>query len=340
MNSKYSSKPRLSTFELLRILSMFLILVHHFICHGIKTKISHLDLLMVVDSFAIIGVNLFLLISGYFKIRLSWKSFFNLVFICMFCKIIHLCADSFVLGISHPLYEWILKPIFVISRSGGWFVQVYFMLMFISPMLNKAIDNLSEKEWRLSLALLSFISFYLGWILHNYNDASGYTLMNFVFIYVIGAAIRHYNLAMRVKTWQMLFAILLGVVATFVGSKFVAAYENLNIDFTAYNAPFVILTACSTFCLFCKMKFQNKWINKVAVSMLTVYLLTDGGNMSKVLYGWAGQVAQYFSEGVVMLIFSIMAVLIILSISCLDQIRQVILKKIYRLYENLIYSSY
>lgn len=298
------------------------------------------DFIIIVDSFAIIGVNLFLLISGYFKIRLSWKSFLNLVFICMFCKVVHLCTDTFVLGISHPLYEWILKPIFVISRSGGWFVQVYFMLMFISPLLNKAIDNLSEKEWKLSLALLSFISFYLGWILHNYNDAAGYTLMNFVFIYVIGAAIRHYNLSMRVKTWQMLFAIILGVVVTFVGSKFVAAHENLKLVFTAYNSPFVILTACAVFCIFSKIKLQNKWINKVAVSMLTVYLLTDGGHLSKVLYGWAGLVAQNFSEGIVLLLFLIMAVLIILVVSCLDQIRQFIFKRIFRLYENIIYRTH
>ena len=50
---------------------------------------------------------------------------------------------------------------------------------------------------------------------------------------------------------------------------------------------------------------RNKWINKVAVSMLTVYLLTDGGHLSEVLYGWAGLVAQNFSEGIVLLLFLI-----------------------------------
>lgn len=114
------SKPRQSNFELLRIFSMLLILVHHFICHGVEG--TPLNLLTGVDAFAIIGVNLFLLISGYFKIRLTWKSFLNLVFICMFCKVVHLGVDTFALSISHPLHEWLLKPIFVVSRSGGWFV--------------------------------------------------------------------------------------------------------------------------------------------------------------------------------------------------------------------------
>ena len=74
--------------------------------------------------------------------------------------------------------------------------------------------------------------------------------------------------------------------------------------------------------------------------MLTVYLLTDGGHLSKVLYGWAGQIAQNFSEGIVLLLFLIMAVLIILVVSCLDQIRQFIFKRIFRLYENIIYRTH
>lgn len=209
---------RQSNFELLRIFSMMLILVHHQICHGVQSSSS--AVFKATDSFAIIGVDLFILISGYFGIKLTWKSFLNLAFICMFYKVVHLCVDTFVLGIQHPLYEWILKPIFVVSRSGGWFVQIYFMLMFISPLLNKALDNLSEKEWRLSLFLLSFISFYLGWALHNYNDDAGYTLMNFVYIYVVGAVIKHYELLKRNNMKWLLGLLLFGTGITFVGMPF------------------------------------------------------------------------------------------------------------------------
>lgn len=291
-------------------------------------KLPPPNLLQIVDSFAIIGVNLFLLISGYFKIKLSWKSFLNLVFICMFCKVVHLCADTFMLGISHPLYEWLLKPIFVVSRSGGWFVQVYFMLMFVSPLLNKAIDNLSKKEWRQSLSLLCVITFYLGWILHNYDDGAGYTLMNFVFVYVIGAAIRYYRLVEKAKAWQMVLALVVGVYATFMGCKFASVHENLHLGFMAYNSPFVIMTACAVFCIFGKLKVQNLWINKVAVSMLTVYLLTDGGNLSKVLYGMVGKIATENSATITLLLFVVVAMGIILSVTCLDQVRQVAYKRL------------
>lgn len=329
------SKPRQSNFELLRIFSMLLILVHHFICHGAEGKLPPPNLLTCVDAFAIIGVNLFLLISGYFKIKLTWKSFLNLVFICMFCKVVHLCTDTFALDIQHPLYEWLLKPVFVVSRSGGWFVQIYFMLMFVSPLLNKAIENLSEKEWKLSLALLSVISFYLGWLLHNYNDSAGYTLINFVFVYVVGAAIRHFHIVEKINRWQVALLLIIGVSVTFVGSKIVAAHDSLHLGFTAYNSPFVILTACSVFCIFGKMKIQNKWVNKLAASMLSVYLLTDGGNLSKTLYGTMGDIAVRNSAIMTLLLFVVSAAVIIVLVACLDQIRLLIYKKLFSFYENL-----
>lgn len=210
--------------------------------------------------------------------------------------------------------------------------------MFVSPLLNKAIENLSEKEWKLSLELLSVISFYLGWILHNYNDSAGYTLMNFVFVYIVGAAIRHFHLVEKTKKWQMVLLLIVGGAVTFAGSKFVAAHENLHLGFTAYNSPFVILTACAVFCLFGKLQIQNRWVNKLAASMLTVYLLTDGGNLSKTLYGAMGDIATRNSASMTLLLFVASAAVITVLVACLDQVRQAVYKKLFCIYENLTHS--
>ena len=314
---------RQSNFELMRIVSMVLILVHHFICHGALTSEKNIyggEAYILIDSFAIIGVNLFLLISGYFGIKLSFRSFFYLVFICFFYKLVHLSADTFLLGISHPVYEWLLKPVFVVSHSGGWFVQVYFMLMFVSPMLNKALENMNKKEWLLSLALLSVIVFYLGWTLHCYNDGAGYTLLNFIFVYFLGATIKRFNLSSRVPAWCLMMMFLVFSFITFI-IHFVSKQVALPVAAMAYNSPFVILSACSFFCLFSKLKIQSSVINKIALSVLPVYLLTDGGNLSKVLYNWAVGVSLDFSMGIALLIYLVVAILLILFISIIDQLR-------------------
>lgn len=213
-----------------------------------------------------------------------------------------------------------MKPIFVVSRSGGWFVQVYFMLMFISPLLNRALENLSEKEWKLSVFLLSFIFFYLGWALHNYNDGAGYTLMNFVFVYVISAAVRHYNLLSKLNSIWLFSALFLGTGVSFIG-QLINQSKELLVSFTVYNSPFVILTSMVVFCLFGKWQIQSRRINKIAMSVLPVYLLTDGGNLSVLFYQWAGDIANTYSCWCAVGIFIMAAVGIIISIALFDQIR-------------------
>lgn len=92
-------------------------------------------------------------------------------------------------------------------------------------------------------------------------------------------------------------------------------------SFTAYNSPFVVLTACAVFCLFGKLRIQKSWINKVAMSVLPVYLLTDGGNLSKLFYQWAGGIADVYPSHYAIIIFIVVAVGLIVFIALFDQIR-------------------
>jgi len=68
---------RQSNIELLRIISILMIVIHHVLVHGIYNAVNN-STLHFIDSFVIYGVNIFLLISGYFTINLKWKSVINL----------------------------------------------------------------------------------------------------------------------------------------------------------------------------------------------------------------------------------------------------------------------
>lgn len=79
-------KERNSSFELLRLVLMTLIVVHHSIIHGlgfsgygiVKPVIlgSHLiPFALIIDCVCICAVNCFILISGYFSINLRLKKF-------------------------------------------------------------------------------------------------------------------------------------------------------------------------------------------------------------------------------------------------------------------------
>ena len=70
-------EQRLSNFELLRIIAMILIILHHYAYHGNLISIPNDNFNKYVAVFIIVGgkvgVNVFVLITGYFLINSKFK---------------------------------------------------------------------------------------------------------------------------------------------------------------------------------------------------------------------------------------------------------------------------
>lgn len=140
-------------FEILRVLAMFMIVIIHFDAHGINralltetespftipltcigfTNYCLSQYIMLISS---VGVNIFVLITGYFMydkepksyrfIRVWFQTFFyGLFFVLLF----------FVLGLAdnHTIIKGLAKSLFPLSIGNHWFVRQYLGLMIISP---------------------------------------------------------------------------------------------------------------------------------------------------------------------------------------------------------------
>ena len=92
---------RKSSFELLRLILMVMIIVHHCIAHGLMLKElpdypdaqifihdSEMPVFIMLNSLCICAVNCFVLISGYFGIHTSWRKAFFLIFALLFYTLI------------------------------------------------------------------------------------------------------------------------------------------------------------------------------------------------------------------------------------------------------------
>ena len=86
-------EKRASNLELLRILSMFMIVVHHFAFHGTfdfktitNTNQGALLATLILESFGKVGVAIFVLIGAYFLVEknFSFKRIINLVILTSF----------------------------------------------------------------------------------------------------------------------------------------------------------------------------------------------------------------------------------------------------------------
>ena len=295
--NKSKCVSRQSNIEILRIVAMLLIVLHHLGIYGLKDGGI---IIQFLDSITIIGVNIFLLISGFFSIKLRWSSLLNLFFLCLFFNLLHVFLDSILFDIVHTPGDYI-KAFMAFSHPGGWFMNVYFCLVLFSPLLNLAFKQMDQKLDVLILVCLSVINVYLGFFLHNDVNNSGYNLSQFIYIYYLGHLIhKYFKTLCEIKKKYFILLYLVSSFITLILSYFGMKYWN----FHYYNSPFVIISAVCVFSWFARLEIRNiKFVNDVAKSMLAVYLFSNRGGVATLIYKLSRSIYTFSNEILVILGF-------------------------------------
>lgn len=307
---------RQSNIELLRLVVMGMIVLHHFIFHGLGLyrnlafgEASLMDandtkMALIADSFLICGVNVFILISGWFSIKFKTKSFVKLFAICSFFAVvgwgIYLAVNDIPMG-GGILLRFVKRAVFVISSKTWWFIQLYFLLMFLSTPINKYIENASRKSLIYTIGILLFINVYLGWIQGIEFVKDGYNLFNFIMLYMIGRYLRLYWNNDYSK-YRDLLVFIAASIATAVLALLLNRMGRNTYMALSYNCPFIIIASISLLLLFTKFNFKSKAINYLASSSLAIYLFQEG------CYNCYKYIGQMYTSGVPALKFALMIV--------------------------------
>lgn len=163
MEVKKVEKQRNCSLDLLRVIAILMIIIFHF-CYKalIFNNLSGFNKLIVAFflHFGEIGVNLFMLITGFFLyksnsskttkiIRLIYDIWFYFILNIILCAIV---KDGY--GVT-------LSTFFPTSLGYFWYVTCYICILIFSPYLNLLIKNLEQKDYRrlliISLIILSVI---------------------------------------------------------------------------------------------------------------------------------------------------------------------------------------
>lgn len=286
------AKQRESNIELLRLVVMAFIVLHHFIFHGLgqyrflsfgKTPLlssSQIDYALIVDSFLIAAVDVFILISGYFSIKFKASGFVKLFSVVSFFAMIGFCNCLYTNGLQGGVIGSIgriaQRGIFVISNKTYWFIQYYFILMFLSSPINKYVEVATKKSLLTTILILLFVNVYLGWMQDVTFVTDGYNLTNFIMLYLIGRYLKiYYHKHIARKYDLLLFAgssTITAILAVVLHRSGIDTYRVF-----CYNSPFVLISAISLFMLFTKIQYRSNVINYLAASCLSIYLMQEGG---------------------------------------------------------------
>lgn len=279
-------KQRQSNIELLRLLSMFFVLILHadFLTLGapnigdnISRPIGALTQ-YAFESLAICCVDVFVIISGWFGIRFSFHKLEEFLFQVAFFSIgLFLLAAFFNPQKAFSIEG--IKSVFLFNESDYWFIKAYLLLMILAPILNAFCDNAPHREFKIILLSYLAIMFVYGWL----EPASisftmnGTTTLSFIGLYLVGRYMRIYRpnfTTYRKETDGMIYlsiCILMTLVCWVllsIGIRISLASRLFN-----YGCPLVIACAVSLFLFFSKCTFYNKFVNASTKSCLAIYLL-------------------------------------------------------------------
>lgn len=248
------------------ILSLFIIILHFNNANGggaLRFAEGYArEFTLLTEALTIPAVNIFMILSGYFLIEKQSRYFvkpFHLFFITMGYGGLFGCAKM-LLSKSFSL-RTLVHCVF----PTNYFLWLYCALYLISPWINVVLQKITKQQYQL-LLLLMFALFSVwptivdlfcgirGTVIHGVstvsltNNGAGYTLVNFVFMYVIGGYIRRF--APKISRLKSFAGYLGCVTAIFILMHFTMAAIN-------YDNVFVTLSAVFLFLFFQTCKFPN-----------------------------------------------------------------------------------
>lgn len=278
------SLTRSSNFELLRIISIIMIMILHYLMYFSLENVNKFTLnyyvVYFIESICTMGVNTFILISGYFLIKkdkVNIRKVIDLLIILAFYGFLFYFLLMIVNHTSFNLKD-LIKSMFPFWLGKRWFVRTYIILFLISPFLNKSLIGLSKQSYQILIfILLIFFSVWPSFIPYPPVTDSGYGIINFVMLYVIGSYLRLYFKNDK-GIWKYISGYIICIMGTYLGS--------LYYGYTwSYNFFTNIIGSVMLFLIFSKLSIHSKKINYISLFVFGIYMVHYDIQTADFIYG-------------------------------------------------------
>ena len=278
--SKYT---RDSNVELLRIISTLGVIILHINSGGkgfsyVSDLFLNYHIMLLVELFFICAVNVFILIFGYFNYEKTSASLSKPL--ALLIQLIVYTEARYLINIvlktesfSIPQFIYKLVPM-------NWYLSLYVVLFLLAPFINCLLKKISRQNFNVLLGIMLFVfsvwptfldllsekvnvSLSSMYTIGTNGSGQGYTIVNFVLLYIIGVYIRKYHIQIKHSFFWYLtcvFALLLYSRLSFGGAL-------------SYCNPIIILQTVCIFLTFQKMNLSSNVINRLAKGSFSAYLL-------------------------------------------------------------------
>ena len=284
-----ASSTRSANLELLRIVAMAMIVMIHILGKGELLHAPDLGTanragFWLLETLSIVAVNCYVLISGYFLSRSTFR----------LGKYLRLWSQVFFYSVTlYLLYaafagdgfseRQFYASCFPILTTRYWYVSAYAALYIVSPGLNFLIRNASQRFLTNTMLTLLLLFSLWSWLWNPFFVMSGYSMLWFCMLYLTAGYIRRYATAARPASRYFRQYLLLSL-GTYLLQLAIPAIANETLY---YNAPLVYLASVALFLCFRRLTVSDRWqplILRLSGLTFGVYLIHEHPQLQTLLY--------------------------------------------------------
>lgn len=350
-----SNSQRNYGIDLLRIVSMFMIVILHSLGHGgalggAEFMSTNYKLAWLLESAAYCAVNCFALVSGYVGLRSRLK-LSSIAVLWLQVLAYHASFTLLWAVLEHRTVDWnlIRDALQPIRKNAYWYYTAYFGISFFTPLLNAAVEHLDRRTlWLCAAGVFVLFSLYpTAAGTDIFKTSGGYHVLWLTVIYFLGAVLRKEPPcpAWGKRVWGLLYlaAVLLSWGMLMLNNHLNAALPDGSfraINLIQYTSPTIVLAAVSLVMLFSKItpaSSARKFIAMVSPLTFGVYLIHDSLFIRKTLI--SGSLATAAESSAPVMILKILAFAVTVFTACLviEYLRSAVFKalKIKNLLDSL-----
>lgn len=289
-------KQRDSRFELLRIFSMFLIILSHYEFWGHSYMLNNLSghflKGLVVACYLTLGKTgafLFVMITGFFignknpySIRkVISKAIYIWCYTIFYTILIAILILLLFKSVSINMKFW-MQSFLPFLTDHYWFIDAYIVLMLMVPFVNIIIANVNKKTliyYIILTAILGNAFTAFGNMSYTFTSSVGYILPSYLF----GSYIRLYGIKLRNVWFKALLLYLIDIVCAALLYKFAAGVGVNNFYAGIFQFSIAGLIFIGTVHV---DSFHSHTINAMASTVFADYLITENNFLRSTIWNF------------------------------------------------------
>lgn len=306
-----SETKRKNNLELLRCAAMMMVIVLHYLDKGnilpdlTGAKIGNAGAVAwLLESFCIVAVNVYMLISGYFLSTASYKlSRLIKLYLQVWVYSVGVGIVAVLTGML-PVQELeihdLLTMVFPVTMGHYWFITAYVFMYIFLPFMGIVLQKMSKKQMQIGLGTLLFFFCAVKSLLpiRLEKDSLGYDGIWYLCVFVTAVYIRRFGLPVlrKAKTSILLyvgaclaiFALTMGLRMVYLGTGSFGRIIGIGLE---YNHLLPYLGAIGLFGVFLHIKAEGKTgtvLGRIASYTLGVYLLHENIGLRYAWQNWLG----------------------------------------------------